>query len=137
MQRTKYGFLVPFDTTKRKKYNDKQRQEIARLKVLGLSTRKIAEKLDIPHGSIHYILREFNLVNSEAIRPSTKYFTRSELNYMYNLTDAQFDYARTAHPEFTEVNNGVVFLHIDYVYDYVLDNKGYKDRYENRTKDTK
>ena len=65
MQRTKYGFLVPFDTQKRKKYSDKKRKEIARLKVLGLSTRKIAEKLDIPHGSIHYILKEFNLVNSE------------------------------------------------------------------------
>lgn len=137
MQMTKYGFLVPFDTQKRKKYSDKTRKEIARLRVFGLSTRKIAEKLGIPHGSIHYILREFNLVSSEAIRPSTKYFTRSELNYMYDITDAQFDYARTAHPEFTEVNNGVVFLHTDYVYDYILDNKGYKDRYENRTKDTK
>lgn len=137
MYRTKYGFWVPFDTQKRKKYSDKERKEIARLKVLGLSTRKIAEKLGIPHGSIHYILREFNLVNLEAIRPSTKYFTRSELNYMYDLTDAQFDYARTAHSEFTEVNNGVVFLHIAYVYDYILDNKGYKDRYENRTKDPK
>ena len=52
MQRTKYGFYVGFDTTKRKKYTDKQRQEIARLKVLGLSTRKIAEKLDTPVKSI-------------------------------------------------------------------------------------
>lgn len=130
MQRTKYGFYVGFDTTKRKKYNDKQRQEIAKLKVLGLSVRQIAKELDMPAGSIHYILKEFNLMFPTAVKPSLSFFTRSEVKYLYDMTDSQFDYARTFHPEFTVKFNNVVFLHIDYIYDYIEDKKGYKDRWK-------
>ena len=130
MQRTKYGFLVPFDTTKRKKYTDKQRQEIARLKILGLSVRQIAKELKMPYGSIHYILKEFNLVFPSAVKLSHDYLTRSEAKYLYDITDAQFDYARTVHPRFTVKFNNVVFIHVDYIYDYIEDNKGYKDRWK-------
>lgn len=136
MQRTKYGFYVGFDTTRRRKYSDEQRKEIARLKVLGLSIRQIATELNIPHGSIHYILKEFNLMYPEAVKPSNAYLIRAEAKYLYDLTDSQFDYARTFHSEFTVKHNNVVFVHIDYIYEYIENKKGYKDRYEIRTKDT-
>lgn len=129
MQRTRFGFYVGYATTKRKKYSDKQRIEIARLSRLGLSTRKIALELDIPSGSIHYILRQFNLVYTTATKPSNYYLTRSEAKYLYDITDAQFDYARTNHKEYTVKFNNVVFLHQDYIFEYIEDKKGYKDRY--------
>lgn len=129
MQRTKYGFYVGYDTTKRKKYSLEKRQEIARLKTEGLSIRQIAKQLSIPDGSIHYILKEFNLMFPSATRPSNKYLTRNETKYLYDLTDSQFDYARTFHPEFTVKDNNVIFLHIDYIFQYIECKKGYKDRY--------
>ena len=129
-QMTKYGFYVGFNTTKRKKYNDEQRQEIARLKILGLSIRQIAKELKMPYGSIHYILKEFNLMFPSAVKPSHDYLTRSEAKYLYDITDSQFDYARTVHPRFTVKFNNVVFIHVDYIYDYIEDNKGYKDRWK-------
>ena len=129
MQRTKFGYYVSFDTTKRKKYSDKKRAEIARLKSLGLSVRQIATELNIPAGSIHYILREFNLIFPESVKPSSYYLTRAEAKYLYDVTDAQFDYARTNHKKYTVKFNNVVFLHQDYILDYIEDKKGYKDRY--------
>lgn len=129
MTRTKFGYYVSYDTTKRKKYSHKKRAKIARLKRLGLSIRQIAGKLDIPAGSIHYILREFNLIFPSATKPSREYLTRSEANYLYDVTDAQFDYARTNHRKYTVKFNNVVFLHQDYIFDYIEDKKGYKDRY--------
>lgn len=136
MQRTKYGFYVTYDTSKRKKYSDEKRKEIAMLKSLGLSIRQIAAKLSIPHGSIYYILKEFNLVYPSANKPSNKYLTREEAKYIFDITDSQFDYARTKHKQFTVKINNVVFLHIDYIEDYIIDKKGYKDRYALGTKDT-
>lgn len=127
--KTKFGFIVGYDTTKRKKYNDSIRKEVARLKKLGLSIRKIAIELDIPSGSIHYILREFNLIYPSAVKPNSNYLTRAEAKYLYDLTDAQFDYARTNHKKYTVKFNNVVFLHVDYIYEYIEDKKGYKDRY--------
>lgn len=129
MQRTRFGFYVGYDTTKRKKYSDKQRVEIARLSRLGLSVRQIASELDIPSGSIHYILRQFNLVYPTAVKPNSYYLTRAEARYLYDITDAQFDYARTNHRKYTVKFNNVVFLHQDYIFDYIEDKKGYKDRY--------
>lgn len=129
MQRTKFGYYVGFNTTKRKKYSDKKRAEIARLKRLGLSVREIASELSIPSGSIHYILKEFNLIFPTATKPSNYYLTRSEAKYLYDITDAQFDYARTNYNKYTVKFNNVVFLHQDYIFEYIEDKKGYKDRY--------
>lgn len=129
MQRTRFGFYVGYDTTKRKKYSEKQKIEIARLSRLGLSVRQIASKLDIPSGSIHYILRQFNLVFPSATKPSNEYLTRAEAKYLYDITDAQFDYARTNHKKYTVKFNNVVFIHQDYIFKYIEDKKGYKDRY--------
>lgn len=129
MQRTKYGYYVSYDTTKRKKYSDKKRAEIARLKQLGLSVRQIGVELGIPAGSIHYILREFNITFPSAIKPSKEYLTRAEAKYLYDITDSQFDYARTNHKKYTVKFNNVVFLHQDYIFEYIEDKKGYKDRY--------
>ena len=129
MQRTRFGFYVGYDTTKRKKYSEKQKIEIARLSRLGLSVRQIARELDIPSGSIHYILRQFNLVYPVAVKPNRYYLTRAEAKYLYDITDAQFDYARTNHRKYTVKFNNVVFLHQDYIFDYIEDKKGYKDRY--------
>lgn len=129
MQRTRFGFYVGYDTTKRKKYSEKQKIEIAMLSRLGLSVRQIARELDIPSGSIHYILRQFNLVFPSATKPSNEYLTRAEAKYLYDITDAQFDYARTNHKKYTVKFNNVVFLHQDYIFDYIEDKKGYKDRY--------
>jgi IS30 family transposase len=50
---SKFGFITNYSTSKRKKYNDSTRKEVARLKQLGLSIRKIAIELNIPKGSIH------------------------------------------------------------------------------------
>ena len=128
--KTKFGFLVDYDTQKRKKWSDEQRKEIARLKRLGLSIRKIAIELDIPAGSIHYILREFNLVFPSAEKPNSNYLTRAEARYLYDITDSQFDYACSYHKKYIVKANNVVFLHVDYIFDYIEDKKGYKDRYE-------
>ena len=57
MQRTRNGFYSHFDTAKRKKYTDEERQHIVKLKQGRASVREIATQLDIPYGSIHYILR--------------------------------------------------------------------------------
>lgn len=136
MKRTKYGFYVSYDTSKRIKYSEDTRKEIAKLKLLGLSIRQIATELSIPYGSIHYILREFNLIYPSATKPNNKYLTREEARYLFDITDSQFDYARTKHSEFTVKFNNVVFLHMDYIDNYIIDKKGYKDRYAFRTKDT-
>jgi transposase-like protein len=128
--KTKFGFITGFDTQKRKKYSDKVRLEIARLSKLGLSTRKIAAELNIPSGSIHYILREFNLIFPSATKPNSNYLTRAEAKYLYDITDSQFDYARAFHKAYTVKFNNVVFLHVDYIYNYIEDKKGYRDRYE-------
>lgn len=129
MKRTRFGFYTTYDSTKRRKYTDKQRKEIARLSTLGLSIRKIAIELDIPYGSIHYILREFNLIYPTATKPSSYYLTREEAKYLYDITDSQFDYARTNHKEYTVKVNNVVFIHQDYIFNYIENKKGYKDRY--------
>ena len=42
MNKTKYGYYVGYDTTKRKKYDDEQRVEIINLKRSGMSIRSIA-----------------------------------------------------------------------------------------------
>lgn len=130
MFRTKNGFYVGYDTSRRKKYSDEQRKEIARLKQLGLSIRQIAKELSIPKGSIHYILKEFNLMHPEATKPSRYYLTRAEAKYLYDITDSQFDYARAFHTGYTVKFNNVVFLHQDYIFEHIEDKKGYKDRYE-------
>lgn len=129
MKRTRFGFYTTYDTTKSRKYTDKQRKEIARLSKLGLSIRKIAIELDIPYGSIHYILREFNLFYQAATKPSSYYLTREEAKYLYDITDSQFDYARTRYKEYTVKFNNVVFLHQDYIFNYIENKKGHKDRY--------
>lgn len=130
MQRTKYGFYVDYDTTRRKKYSDEKRKEIARLYKLGMSTRQIGKELSIPSGSIHYILREFNLQYPSTEKPNRDYLTREEAKYLYDITDSQFDYARTKHPKYTVKFNNKVFLHRDYIFEYIEDKKGYKERYE-------
>lgn len=134
--KTKLGFLVDYDTQKRKKYSDKKRKEVARLKMLGLSIRKIAIELNIPAGSIHYILREFNLINPYTDKPNREYLTRAEARYLYDITDSQFDYACAYHKKYIFKANGKVFLHVDYIFNYIEDKKGYKDRYE-RVRNTK
>lgn len=134
--KTKFGFLVDFDTTKRKKYSDKKRREVARLKRLGLSIRKIALELSIPAGSIHYILKEFNLFFPSAEKPNSNYLTRAEARYLYDITDSQFDYACSFYKQYIVKANNVVFLHVDYIFNYIEDKKGYKDRYE-RIRNTK
>lgn len=136
MQRTKNGFYVAFDTTKRKKYSEEKRKEIARLKKLGLSIRAIATELDMPYGSIHYILKEFNLTFPAAVKPNNCYLTRAEAKYLYDITDSQFDYASKYHPKYIAKFNNVVFLHQDYIFEYIENKKGYKDRYALRTTDT-
>ena len=62
-------------------------------------------------------------------KPSSYYLTREEAKYLYDITDSQFDYARTRYKEYTVKFNNVVFLHQDYIFDYIEDKKGYKDRY--------
>ena len=136
MQRTKYGFYVSYDTTRRKKYDDAKRQEIARLYKLGLSTREIGRELSIPSGSIYYIIKEFNLQYPSTDKPNSDYLTREEARYLYDITDSQFDYARSKHPKYTVKFNNKVFLHVNYIYEHIEDKKGYKDRYE-RTRYTK
>ena len=128
MQKTKYGYYVGYDTTKRKKYDDEQRAEIVKLKQTGLSIRQIANKLDIPHGSLHYILREAGEINLDISRPSNSYITRAEAKYYYDITDSQFDYYRNKCAEEVIKKGNVVYINREVFEDYVIDHKGYKDR---------
>ena len=100
-------------------WSDEKRKEIARLYKLGMSTRQIGKELSIPSGSIHYILREFNLQYPSTEKPNRDYLTREEAKYLYDITDSQFDYARTKHPKYTVKFNNKVFLHRDYIFEYI------------------
>lgn len=98
--RSKNGFAVGFDTQKRKLYSDDKRLEIVNMKKNGMSIRKIAKALDIPFGSIHYILREYGQVTLLNERPSVKYIKRAEADYIYDVKGYSFDYFRKTYPEY-------------------------------------
>lgn len=106
--KSKNGYLVGYDTQKRKKYSDEKRLEIVNMKRSGMSIRKIAKALDIPNGSIHYILREYGEVVLFSERPSVNHIKRAEADYLYNVKGYSFDYFRGTYPEyFVKVGNTV------------------------------
>lgn len=128
MNKTKYGYYVGYDTTKRKKYDDEQRVEIINLKRSGMSIRSIANKLGIPHGSIHYILREYGEINLDISRPGNNYITRAEAKYYYDITDSTFDYYRGKCADKVIKKGNIIYIDRDVFEDYVIDHKGYKGR---------
>lgn len=128
MQRTRNGFYSHFDTAKRKKYTDEERQHIVKLKQEGVSVREIATQLDIPYGSIHYILREYGEVNLNTSRPSSKYLTRAEAMYIYDITNSQFDYYRNKCKDKVVKQDNIVYVERSVFEDYVVDKDGYKQR---------
>lgn len=106
--KSKNGYLVGYDTQKRKKYSDEKRLEIVNMKRNGMSIRKIAKALDIPNGSIHYILREYGEVVLFSERPSVNHIKRAEADYLYDVKGYSFDYFRGTYPEyFIKVGNTV------------------------------
>ena len=125
-----YGFFE-FDTKKRDKYSKKTIDKIIKLKQSGLSIRNIAKKLDIPFGSLHYILRMNGEVNIFTSRPSNKYINRSEAMYMYDMTNSQFDYYRGRYKDRTVLAGNVVWIDRDLFEDHILDKVGYKNRWKN------
>lgn len=130
MKTTKYGFVVDYDTTRMQKYKKDIQDKIVSLKRNGLSQRKIAKELNIPSGSIHYILRgrgEINIINT---RPNINYLTRSEARYLYDLTDSQFDYYRGRYSDMFKKVGNVVYAHRDIFECHIIDKLGYKRRYE-------
>lgn len=131
MQRTKFGFYVGFDTTKRSKYSDKIKERILTLREAGRSVRDIAKVLDMPYGSIHYILKGSKILFESSCRPSNEYLNRAEAREQFDTKNSQFDYARTRYKELTVKVGGTVYVHKSYFMDYVINKIGYKRRYEN------
>ena len=98
-----YAFF-PFEPSRRLKYDDKMKMRILYLKDKGHSIRDIAKILEIPFGSIHYILRKSGLVTLNSNRPSLNYLDRKQVNYMYNVSSKTFDYLRGRyHDKFVKV----------------------------------
>lgn len=128
-----YGFFE-FDTKKRAKYSKKTIDKIIKLKQSGISIRNIAKKLDMPYGSLHYILRMNGEVNIFTSRPSNKYINRSEAMYMYDLTNSQFDYYRGRYKDRTVLASNVVWIERDLFEDHILYKVGYKNRYKSNIK---
>lgn len=121
MQRTRYGFLVDFDTTKAKKYSDEKRREIAQLKRDGLSVRQIADKLSIPKGSIHYILREQGVINLGLEKVDlTKYIDRATA-HNYDIRSRQFDYYIYTYKDKVLRANGKVYIEKQFLFSKTID----------------
>lgn len=122
MQRTRYGFFVDFDTTKAKKYSDEKREEIAQLKRDGLSISQIAEKLNIPRGSIHYILRERGVVELGLEKVDlTKYIDRATALHNYDIRSRQFDYYIYAYKDKVLRANGKVYIEKAFLFSKTID----------------
>lgn len=122
MQRTRYGFFVDFDTTKAKKYSDEKRREIAQLKRDGLSVRQIADKLNIPKGSIHYILREQGAINLGLEQVDlTKYIDRATALANYGIRSRQFDYYIYAYKDKVLRANGKVYIEKQFLFSKTID----------------
>ena len=126
-----YNGFFEFDTKKRAKYSKKTIDKIIKLKQSGLSIRNIAKKLDIPFGSLHYILRMNGEVNIITTRPSNKYINRSEAMYMYDMTNSQFDYYRGRYTDRTVLTGNIVWIERELLEDHILDKVGYKNRWKN------
>lgn len=129
-----YYSFFEFDTKKRAKYSTKTKNKIVKLKQQGVSIRQISKKLDIPFGSIHYILRMNGEVNIFTSRPSNKYMTRSEAMYYYDITNSQFDYYRGRYKDRTVKKGNVVYIERDVFEEHILDKQGYKNRYLKESK---
>ena len=123
-----------FDTKKRAKYSKKTIDKIIKLKQSGLSIRNIDKKLDIPFGSLHYILRMNGEVNIFTSRPSNKYINRSEAMYMYDMTNSQFDYYRGRYTDRTVLTGNIVWIERELLEDHILDKVGYKNRWKSNIK---
>jgi hypothetical protein len=126
------GFIVDFDTQKRRKYFEVEENRILELKRWGLTIRNIASTMGIPFGSIHYILRKHGKVNHEEPKTDIAYLDRKQWEYIYDITSSQYDYAVKKYPELTWRTGNRVYLHYSYFQDYILDKKGYKDSEERK-----
>lgn len=91
--------IVVFEPNRRKKYDDRTKMRILYLKDKGYSIRSIAKILEIPFGSIHYILRKSGLVSLNNDRPSLNYLDRKQVDYMYDVSSKTFDYLRGRYPD--------------------------------------
>ena len=123
MKLTINGFLVGYDTSKRLKHS---REDVIKLRNKGLSLRQIAKKLDIPFGSIHYILRTNGLTYYKTEPVNKEYITRSQAKYLLDITDSQFDYYVNRYKEECKRVNNKVYIKKDFLEDRVVYKKGYE-----------
>lgn len=130
--KTRYGFVVNFDTQKRRKYSDEQEAEIVQLKRWCLTIREIAYRMKIPFGSIHYILRKHGEIMYEKPRPHRDYLDVKQFEYLYGLTESQFYYATRRYKHLVKCTGKRVYLHYSYYQEYIFDKKAYKDSEENK-----
>jgi len=131
-----YGFLTGFDTQKRRVYTDRQEEQIVSLKRDGMAIRKIAKELNIPFGSIHYILRKYGEVSLDNSKPGLSWLSRKEAFWQYDMSSKSFDYVKRAYPQYHRKVGNTVFIHIKYIADYYLGKKAHIDREELRRNET-
>jgi hypothetical protein len=128
---TKNGYIAQYDTRKRAKH-DRLHDKMIQLRENGLSVREIAKELDMPAGSIFYILKQYGLMLKSQSKPSLFYLSRSEYRDLTNKSDSSFDYYVGRYPDKVKRVNGKVYLHQDIVYDYALAHKAYHDSEERK-----
>lgn len=127
MHKTVNDFLVDFDTQRRTKYSEETKNKIVELKKSGLSIRKIAKKLNIPFGSIHYILRNKNEIVFNSQRPSMNYINRAEARYLYDMSDSSWDYYRGRYKHMFKKVGLTVWCDRRELEKYVIDKIAYKN----------
>jgi hypothetical protein len=127
MQRTKGGFLVNFDTTKAKKYSDKTRAKVCKLKEDGLSTRQIATRLNMPPSSVYNIIRAAGLVNLGLEKVDLfKYIDRATARDSYDISWSSFDYFVGRYTDKVLRANGKVYIEREFILDRTLGKEGYR-----------
>ena len=126
------GYVVNFDTQRRKKYGKEIEDKIQKLIDENTSIRGISSIVGIPASSVNNIVvREAMRQPSDRSKPSLNYLERSECRYQYDMSDSQFDYATGRYKHLSIRRNGKVYLHYKYFSDYFYGGKGYSDNYKN------
>jgi len=124
------GYIVNFDTQKRRKYTTLQEDRVLDLNRWGLSLREIVTHTHIPLTSVRNILiRRCKLLHKDQSKPSLSWLDRSECLSYYDMTSHSFDYVKNRYPQYYLNKDGKVFIHVTYINEYYFGHKGHKDRY--------
>lgn len=127
---TRNGYLVGYNTTRRKKYTDEQIAQVLKFRGYGLSMRELSTRLDIPLSSIRNILlREKKLYTDTVTESGLKWLNRQQAKDYYGVSSKSFDYVKRAYPDLHKKINYTAYIHIDYISDYYYGKKAYERSY--------